>query len=148
MTDTRTRVWIGLFVLVVFLAGLAAGIFAAPWLGRGMPPGRAFGAGGPRPPAMSDRLMQRMTPRLDLSAEQSARLGALFDARRDRFRAMGREMRERLAAERGSFRTAVADILTPAQLATFEAEFLRLDGRRGRGRGGPGRRMPPFAPPR
>ena len=28
MTDTRTRLWIGLFALVVFLAGLGAGIVA------------------------------------------------------------------------------------------------------------------------
>ena len=158
MTDTRMRLWIGLFVLVVFLAGLGAGLVAGPWLGRGARPDGGFGRGGPRRAAMSERLVERMSSRLDLSDEQSERLRALFDARRDRFRAISREVRDRLAAERGSFRTAIADILTPDQMAVFEAEFLRMDGRRGpdgRGPGGrgPGGRGPngpggPFAPPR
>ena len=135
MTDTRTRFWIGLFVLVVFLAGLGAGIITAPWLGRGGPPelGR------------SERLVERMSARLELSDEQAAQLRVLFDARRDRFRGFSREMRERLAAERESFRAAIAEVLTPAQMATFEAEFLRMNGRRGRGPRGPGR---PFRSPR
>ena len=132
MTDTRTRLWVGLFVLVVFVAGVGAGIVAAPWLGRELPE-RGIGRGGPGRPAMSGRLVDRMSSRLDLSEEQSARLRALFDARRDRFRAVNREMRERLAAEQGSFRTAIADILTPAQMATFESEFLRMGARRGSG---------------
>ena len=142
MTDTRTRLWIALFVLVVFLAGLGAGIVAAPWLDRGGPPGPGFGRAGVPPEGRSGRLVERMSARLELSDEQAARLGALFDARRDRFRAMSREMRERLASERATFRTAVAEILTPAQLARFEAEFLRLDGRRGRAPGRPRDRAP------
>ena len=140
MTDTRTRLWIGLFVLVVFLAGLGAGIVAAPWLDRGGRPDRGLGRDGLRPPGGTERLVERMANRLDLSDEQAARLGALFDARRDRFRTLRREMRERLAAEQGSFRTAIADVLTPEQMATFEREFLRLGGRRDRGPRGFGSR--------
>ena len=135
MTDTRMRLWIGLFVLVVFLAGLGAGIVAAPWLDRDRPPERGFGRDGLRPPGGSERLVERMSNRLDLREEQTARLRALFDARRDRVRTLRREMRERLAAEQESFRTAIADVLTPEQMATFEREFLRLGGRRDRGRG-------------
>ena len=41
--EMRTRVWVGLFVLVVFLAGLGAGIVASPWLGFG--PRAGFGPG-------------------------------------------------------------------------------------------------------
>ena len=135
MTDKRTRLWIGLFVLVVFLAGLGAGIVAAPWLDRGGRPERGFGRDGLRPPGGSARLVERMSSRLDLNDDQAARLRTLFDARRDSFRTLRREMRERLAAEQGSFRTAIADVLTPEQMATFEREFLRLGGRRDRGRG-------------
>ena len=79
--------------------------------------------------------MERMSNRLDLREEQTARLRTLFDARRDRVRTLRREMRERLATEQGSFRTAIADVLTPEQMATFEREFLRLGGRRDRPRG-------------
>ncbi len=163
MTDTRTRLWIGLFVLVVFLAGLGSGIVAGPWLDRGGRPDGGFDRGGPRRGAMSQRLVERMSSRLDLNDEQAERLRALFGARRDRFRAISREMRDRLAAEQDSFRTAIADILTPDQMAVFEAEFLRMGDRRGPGRRGPGgqgsrergpdRRGPggpggPVAPPR
>ena len=139
MTDTRTRLWIGLFALVVFLGGLGAGIVAGPWLDRGAGRDGGFGRGRPRAP-MSERLVERMSSRLDLSDEQSERVRALFDARRDRFRALSREMRDRLAAEQGSFRTAIADILTPDQMAVFETEFLRMGGRRGPGGRGPGGR--------
>lgn len=135
MTDTRTRLWIGLFVLVVFLAGLGAGIVAAPWLDRDGRAERGFRRDGLLPPGGSGRLVERMSARLDLGDEQAARLRALFDSRRDRFRDFRREMRERLATERESFRTALADVLTPEQMTTLEAEFLRLDNRRGRGPG-------------
>ena len=158
MTDTRTRLWIGLFVLVVFLAGLGAGILAGPWLDRGTRPDGGFGRGGPRRAAMSERLVERMSSRLELSDEQAERLRALFGARRDRFRAISREMRDRLAAEQDSFRTAITEILTPDQMAVFEAEFLRMGAGRGRGDRGPRGRGPdgrgpggpggPFAPPR
>lgn len=135
MTDTRTRLWIGLFVLVVFLAGLGAGIVAAPWLDRDGRAERGFRRDGLTPPGGSGRLVERMSNRLDLREEQTARLRTLFDARRDRVRTLRREMRERLATEQGSFRTAIADVLTPEQMATFEREFLRLGGRRDRPRG-------------
>ena len=141
--EMRTRVWIGLFVLVVFLAGLGAGVVAAPWLGFGPRPGFGPGRGGPAVPPISGRMLERIGSRLDLSDGQRARLSALFDARRERFRALGREMRRemraRFAAEQETLRAAIAEILTPAQLDLFDAELVRMGeerGRRGGGRGG------------
>ena len=50
--EMRTRVWVSLFVLVVFLAGLGAGIGAATWLG----PRPGFGPGRGAPPrALNER---------------------------------------------------------------------------------------------
>ncbi len=132
--EARTRVWVGLFVLVVFLAGLGAGIVAAPWLGPR--PGFGPGRGGPPGPAPSGRVLERTASRLDLSDEQSERLSALFDARRERFRAISRElrrdMRARFAAEQETLRAAIAEILTPAQMDVFEAEIVRLGEERRR----------------
>lgn len=140
---TRTRVWMGLFVLVVFLAGLGAGVVAAPWLGFGPRPGFGPGRGGPAVPPIGGRMLERIGSRLDLSDDQRARLSALFGARRERYRALGREMRRemraRFAAEQETLRAAIAEILTPAQLDLFDAELVRLRderGRRGGGRGG------------
>ena len=137
--DMRTRVWIGLFVLVVFLAGLGAGIVAAPWLGFGPRSGFGPGRGGPPVPPISGRMLERMGSRLDLSDEQSQRLAALFDGRRERFRTIGREMRRqmrvRFAAEQETLRAAIAEILTPAQMDLFDDEIVRM-GEERRRRGG------------
>jgi Spy/CpxP family protein refolding chaperone len=134
--EMRTRVWIGLFVLVVFLAGLGAGIVAAPWIGFGPRPGFGPGRGGPPVPPISGRMLERIGSRLDLSDDQSERLSALFDARRERFRSIGREMRRemraRFVAEQETLRAAIAEILTPAQMERFDAEIARMGEERGR----------------
>lgn len=141
--EMRTRVWLALFVLVVFLAGLGAGIVAAPWLGFGPRPGFGPGRGGPPVPPISGRMLERIGSRLDLSDEQRERLSALFQARRERFRTIGREMRRemraRFVAEQETLRAAIAEILTPAQMALFDAEIARMGEERGR-RGGERRR--------
>ena len=153
--EMRTRVWVGLFVLVVFLAGLGAGIVASPWLGFGPRPGFGPGRGGPPVPPLNGRMLERMASRLDLSDEQRERLAALFDARRERYRALGREMRRemraRFAAEQETLRAAIAEILTSAQMDRFDAEIDRMreerrrrgDGRDRRERGFRGRPGPP-----
>ena len=137
--EMRTRMWVSLFVLVVFLAGLGAGIIAAPWLGRAPRAGFGPGRGGPPVPPMSGRVLQRMAATLDLSDEQNTRLAALFDARRERFGAINREMRRdmraRFAAEQETLRAAIAEILTPAQMELFDAEIVRM-GEERRRRGG------------
>ena len=134
--EMRTRVWISLFVLVVFLAGLGAGMVAAPWLGLGPRPGLGPGRGGPPVPPVSGRMLERIGARLDLSNEQSERLSVLFDARRERFRTIGREMRRemraRFVAEQETLRAAIAEILTPAQMELFDAEIVRMGEERGR----------------
>ena len=130
MTDVmRARLWVGLFVLVVFVAGLGTGIVASPWLGFGPRPGFGPGGGPPVPP-ISGRMMERMASRLDLSDEQQERLSALFDARRERYRTIGREMRRemraRFAAEQETLRAAIAEILTSEQMDLFDAEIVRM----------------------
>jgi Spy/CpxP family protein refolding chaperone len=142
--EMRTRMWVSLFVLVVFLAGLGAGIVAAPWLALGPRPGFGPGRGNPPVPPMSGRVLERMASRLDMSDEQSERLAALFDARRERFRSIGRDMRRdmraRFAAEQETFRAAIAEILTPAQMALFDAEIARMGEERRRRPGSRDRR--------
>lgn len=142
--ETRTRVWVGLFVLVVFAAGLGVGVLAGPWLGPGPRFGFGPGRGGLPVPPLRGRVLERMASRLDLSDEQSERLAALFEARRERFRAISREMRRqmraRFAAEQETLRADIAAILTPAQMNRFDAEIVRMDEERRRGRGGRDRR--------
>lgn len=140
---TALRVWFGVFVALVFVAGLATGILVAPRVApslglggpplveRGAGPGRGFGGGvGPGPAVLANRLADE----LQLDAEQRRRLEVVFARRRERLQAVNREMRERFEAEQREFRREIAEILTPAQQERFEA-WLRRAGRRG-GRAG------------
>lgn len=141
----RREFWVALFVLVVFVSGLAAGIIVTRWSPFGWfgprfgpPPfvGREFSG----PPGRG-RLMQRISERLDLTDQQEERLEQVFEARRERFRAEREAMRQRIETEEETFRSEIADILTPEQLETFNAVIVRLDDERRR-RPGPGRRGP------
>lgn len=144
----KRELWVALFVLVIFVAGLAGGIIVTRW--------SPFGWFGPRfgPPSFAGReaprsfgrgrLLQRISERLDLTDQQEERLEQVFEARRDRFRAEREAMRRRIETEEETFRSEIADILTPEQLETFNAVIVRLDDERRRRAGpGPGRRGGP-----
>ena len=133
MSETTTRLWIALFVLVVFVCGLSVGIGVSAWFGprAGMRGGR-----GPFPPAggrvgsqafVSERIVERLGSDPDFSDDQRQRLEALFAERQDRFREFNREMRARFETEQASLHDEIADILTPAQMEIFDA--ARRSGR-------------------
>ena len=149
MNDTRTRLWAGLFVLVVFVAGFAAGVVVRPWLGPG--PSRGFGPRGVvgRPPL--DRVTERILANIaDLTPEQDQDLRAVFDGRQQRLREITEEVRDRFETQQAQMSAEISAILTPKQMEIFENEILsmrRERGRRGpRGRGGRGRDLPRRGP--
>ena len=149
MNDTRTRLWAGLFALVVFVAGLAAGVVVRPWLGPG--PSRGFGPRGVvgRPPL--DRVTERILANIaDLTPEQDQDLRAVFDGRQQRLREINEEVRDRFETQQAQMDAEISAILTPEQMEIFENEILsmrRERGRRGpRGRGGRGRDLPRRGP--
>ena len=144
MSDTTTRQWAGLFVLVVFVAGLAAGVAVQPWLRPG--PSRGIGprdvVGGPAPDRMSERLLERISVDIDLTPEQDQRLRTVFDGRRQRMRDINEEVRDQFETQQMEMNAEISDILTPEQMEIFENEIVRMRRRRGgpAGRGGlPGR---------
>lgn len=158
MNSTNMRLWAGLFVLVVFVAGAAAGFALRPLLvDDAMTPrfvGRGLRGGGAPLTRMTERLLDRIASNIDLTSEQESELRLLFDSRRDRMRSISEEVRDRFEAEQDQMSSALAEILTEDQLAVFENEIVRMR-RRERGprgpRGGPGsfRRGPrPDGPPR
>ena len=149
MNDTSTRLWAGLFVLVVFVAGFAAGVVVRPWLGPG--PSRGFGPRGMvgRPPL--DRVTERILANIaDLTPEQDQDLRAVFDGRQQRLREINEEVRDRFETQQAQMDAEISAILTPEQMEIFENEILsmrRERGRRGpRGRGGRGRDLPRRGP--
>ena len=162
MTDTSTRLWAGLFVLVVFVAGLAAGVVVirlspSPEAGFGRPgaPGRP---GGSPPARMNERLIDRMTAAgMDLTPEQDRQLRTVFASRQGRLRDMNEEIRRLVETQQVQMNTEIAEILTPEQMAVFDSEIVRMRrqprGPRSRGsrggwggRGGRGRGLPRGGP--
>jgi Spy/CpxP family protein refolding chaperone len=146
MSDTSTRVWAGLFVLLVFVAGFAAGVVVRPWLGPDPGPSRGAGprglVGGPAPARMTERLLERISVDIDLTPEQDERLRAVFDGRRQRLREINEEVRGLFEFQQVEMSSEIAAILTPEQMEIFENEIVRMRRPRGGppGRGGrPGR---------
>lgn len=149
MKDSTTRLWIALFVALVFVCGVSLGIATSAWLGPrrggdgvrgpfghgpdgrwGPPEGRP---GGP-PAFVSERIISRLEADPEFTSEQRERLEALFEEREQRFRAVSREMRTRFEEARISLREDIAEILTPTQMELFDDV-----SRRGRLRRGPDR---------
>lgn len=134
------RVWTIVFVVVVFVAGIAAGVAGERLLHaqrRGGPHG--FGHGSRRPP--QERLFEDLTNELSLSAEQRAQIAAVLDDAQRRARAIMEAQRPALDAARAVTRARVVAVLTPEQ----QARFADLEKTRGPGRGPPG--MPGDMPP-
>ena len=139
MSNAQTQLSISLFVLVVFLAGLGAGILGTNWVNSGPPIGRRFGPGGPNGPShqssQGDRidrsfsLLDRLASSIDLTDDQADRLEALFESQREGFREMSRMTRERFNRGRDEFHAALSEILTVEQMQRFESEFVRMGGR-------------------
>ena len=145
MNAKNARLWVVLFAMVLFLSGLAAGVVLRPWFGLGLggfAPPRAPGRVAPR---NAQALIERVATQIELSDQQRERLEQLFDARRQRFREINLEVRQRFEAEQEDLRAQIGEILTPAQVEIFENEIVRLGDerrqRRGGGRGRPG--LPP-----
>ena len=142
MTSMSMRLWVGLFALVVFIAGVAGGGALRPWIpSRSEAPGPEFGRRGLRgdrrggPP--TGRLLERIAGEIDLTEEQNARLREVFDTRGQRMREINEQVRGLFETEQAQMNDEIAGILTPEQMEIFSNRIVRMRGRLGR-RGGPG----------
>lgn len=138
MSDSRTRIWFSVFVVAIFVAGLASGVL----LGRRMgPPLRAGGpgsgmiGGGGRSGPPPGRLVERLNRDLQLTPEQRDRVEAIFEARRPRLEAVQREVMMRAADEQRELRAEIRSVLTPEQQVRFDRWLGDAPRGRGRGRG-------------
>lgn len=140
MTTTAMRIWFGVFVALVFAAGVATGLVVAPRLflpegGPFTPVGPGFGPGpGMRPGAsMPAPLVRRLAGELQLDEAQQQKLEAVFERRRERLQTFNREVRERFETEQRDLRSEIAEILTPEQQKRFDEWLLRPPRRGPRG---------------
>lgn len=137
MSDNRAKVWFALFVLVVFCAGAAAGVFVgrrfdAPeraWRGGPPDPAGPPGRGGGPPPEV---LLRRLTADLDLDAAQREEVGRVLRSSRDRIEGLQHDVRQQFDREQQNLRDEIRKVLRPDQRERFEQTFGR--GMRGRGR--------------
>lgn len=140
MNSTSMRLWAGLFVLVVFVAGGAAGFALRPLVTPAAPvaddPPPPFGrrvppAAGSPPVRMTERLLDRIAADIELTPEQETGLRELFETRQRRMRAINEEVRGRFEAEQEQMSAGLAEILTEEQMAVFDSEIVRMRRERG-----------------
>jgi len=151
MTKQITRVWFGLFVVLVFAAGAGTGVMVAPRLepGRRVMP-RAFeGRPGPGlrgPNGERRRLAPLIAQDLGLDADQQQKLSEVFAQRRGRLEAIQKNVRQQFEAEQKELREEIRAILRPDQMQKFD-EWLQRAAERRRRRPGPGSPDNPGRPP-
>lgn len=126
MNRTSMRLWAGLFVLVVFSGGLAAGFAVRPWFDPETSRGFRGRGGSPPSARMTERLLDRFDADLELSDDQRGRLREVFEAGRLRFRELNAGVRQQFEAERTRMNAEIATILTAEQMEVFESRIVRM----------------------
>ncbi len=131
---TRKLKWlVALGLVLVFLAGLATGLFAGARHAR-----RVFV--GHHGEMMSERMRQHLKRRLDLTPEQIQQVDPILEQTAERLQAIRAETRERVAATMEESRRELSVHLTPEQKVKLEEmkkrhlRMLERQGRHGEGR--------------
>ena len=137
MNGTMIRLWAGLFVLVVFVGGLAAGFVVRPMLSSAFSyrsprpafePGPRFARGprGARRPRVTERLLDRIATQIALTPDQRQQLEEVFENRRQRFRRLDEDIRRQFETEQEQMTMDIATILTAEQMEVFENEIIQM----------------------
>jgi Spy/CpxP family protein refolding chaperone len=131
----RSRLVAGVVIVLVFLAGVGAGVFLHHTLLRRGWPG--FGLSGPPPgprPEMKDWMLARLDRSLSLTPDQHARIDSVLTRREADLRTLMSETRPRFQAIASRTRSEIQSVLTPEQRDKFAEITRRMDARRGAGR--------------
>src|SRR5919108_4443410 len=108
--SAANRIWLPVFVGVVFAAGVATGVLFSEYLQS------APAALEQRPPSpLPTQLTEMLSAELQLTATQRVRLEGIVDARRRNFAEVRAGMRLRFERDVNDLVTEVRDILTPVQ---------------------------------
>lgn len=142
MNDSGSRVWFAVFVLIIFVSGLALGIVLTRTLARPGPfespmMGRA-GGGNDMMMRGPELRIDRLAESLGLNDTQRKELEGVFQLRRERIRKFREEANGRFEAEQKEIRAQIEKILTADQLKRFDEMgrgFGAGFGPLGRGRG-------------
>lgn len=124
MTGDRKAVAWALVAGILLGGGLVWSFGPRPWWARRGP----------------ERMVRRLSSKLDLSAEQRKRLEAIIESKRGRLEALRTEMHPRFEEIRESTRAEIRGILDERQRAKFEKIEERWKKLRDKGGRGPGER--------
>jgi len=83
--------------------------------------------GGPQ--AMNELIAKRLTRRLDLNADQQAKLKSLLDESRDKIKDARREIQPQVVQIISEYKGKIRDILTPDQQKKFDDIVAANKGR-------------------
>lgn len=108
----KLRIAVGL--VLVFLAGVASGVFAAAWHAH-----RTFARR--HGPQMAERMRARLIDELDLSPAQVRELSPILDDTAQRLQQIRRETAQRVSATMSQSHQEMVAHLTPEQQARFRA---------------------------
>jgi hypothetical protein len=116
------RAWFALFLAVVFLSGLGAGLlvgrqFEAPAAAANTGERTGGRRASSTPPA---ELAARLSREIGLSADQEQQLVTIFTERRARLRKLREDVRQQFEAEHDELRAEVRKALTPEQWTRYE----------------------------
>lgn len=127
-----TRVWFGVFVVLVFVTGALAGVLLdRAWLQRGPGPGLGPFVGGAEPvfggrrgpgrggPPGIDRTVSRIARELELTDDQRQRVHELLTRWNARASGLQVQARRNFEIEQGQLRSEIEALLTPEQVEKF-----------------------------
>jgi Spy/CpxP family protein refolding chaperone len=124
MTGQTRRRWFGVFMGLVYCAGIGTGILLRQYL-ESSPTASEMRPGfpGPPPPGMMANVLAKQ---LDLSDTQRAQVETILSARRQKLGSLGEQIRTRMESDRADLFAEIDRILTPEQRPKLEALAARL----------------------
>jgi len=121
----KFKFWIILSLIIVFAAGVAAGIFSEKYLISKRP--ERTGRSATHFPSL-----EMMAQELSLSPQQKEQIREVFKNNEERLKGLRSNMREQLSTIRSQLKTEIENILTPEQRQKFEAMIEKYIGQRKR----------------
>ena len=122
--DRTARIWLPVFTLVLFSAGIATGVTGV-LLYRNLQPA-ASAEERPQPMPSPEHLTALLTDELQLTPVQQEQLAAIIIARRSKFDALREQVRELFERDAGELADDVQEILTPQQRKKFDGFVARV----------------------
>lgn len=122
--DHTARIWLPMFALVLFTAGIGTGVTGVLFYATLQGPASAQQR--PQPMPSPRQLATLLTNELQLTPEQQEQLAAILTARQRGFVALREHVREQFERDAAELSDDIAEILTPEQRKKFDGFVGRV----------------------